>query len=426
LRSGGRARYDDAQFDIHRNEPHAGGGYLSVNPRVFILALGTLAIGTDGFMIAGILPSIAKDSGVSVATAGQLVTVFAITYAIASPVLGTLTANVGRKQVLVAAMLVFSAANLVSAGIPSFGWLFASRMAAALGSSIFTPAAMAVAAGLLAPERRGRALAIVNGGLTVAIVLGVPFGTFIGNTYTWRLAFVLVAVLGILAALGVLLLLPSVAGPPPLTLRARLAAIGNPRVATLLGISVVGGVGGFATYTYISPILQIITHLSPSAISGIFVVIGIAGIAGNVLGGLGSDRLGPVPTLVLSIAGFGLSMLVLGLLTMHPVAAPVLVAALVVAVWGVASWALNPALNTYLVSLAPGAIGVLLSFSASALYLGIGLGAAVGGLVIALSSVNYVGIVGALLELVALVALLLAVRLGEPRRAADVATADRT
>ncbi len=107
--------------------------------RIFMLALGTFAIGTDGFMIAGILPSIARTTGVSVAAAGQLVTTFAWVYALASPLLGTLTANVGRKRLLVTALLIFSVANMVSALVPSFGWLFASRITAALGSALYTP-----------------------------------------------------------------------------------------------------------------------------------------------------------------------------------------------------------------------------------------------------------------------------------------------
>ncbi|NUS87481.1 MAG: MFS transporter, partial [Streptomyces sp.] len=181
--------------------------------RLLLLALGTFAVGTDSMVMAGILGLISRDLDVSVPTAGQMVTVFALAYALLAPVLATLTARWPRRQLLLTALTVFTAANALSALAPTYPLLLATRVLAAAGAALYTPTANAVATSLVPPERRGRALATVLGGMTVATALGVPLGTWIGRT-DWRLTMWLVVALGAAALAGQALLLRELPGVP--------------------------------------------------------------------------------------------------------------------------------------------------------------------------------------------------------------------
>ncbi|MGH3123887.1 MAG: MFS transporter, partial [Streptosporangiaceae bacterium] len=176
--------------------------------RVAVLALGTFAIGTDGFVIAGILPGIARDVHTTAAAAGLLVTAFALAYAIAAPVLTAAAARFGRRNVLVAGMAVLAAANLAAAAAPGYHALMAARVAAALGAALYSPIAMATAVQLSPPAERGRALSLVLAGMTVSLVAGVPAGSLLGSLASWRWTFILVAALAALCGLGVRILLP--------------------------------------------------------------------------------------------------------------------------------------------------------------------------------------------------------------------------
>lgn len=165
-----------------------------MNYRLLILVLGTFIIGTDDFVIAGILPSIAADLDVSIVAAGQLVTAFAFAYAIGAPVLGTLTIHLPIKNLLLLSMLLFAISNGLSVIVPSFEWLFATRIAAALSAALFTPIAMAASASLVPESHKGKALAVITAGITIGLILGAPIGTWIGQEWGWRFSFLLVTV----------------------------------------------------------------------------------------------------------------------------------------------------------------------------------------------------------------------------------------
>jgi MFS transporter, DHA1 family, inner membrane transport protein len=263
-----------------------------LNNRLLALALGTFAIGTGSFVFAGLLEGVAEDLSVSVATAGHLVTVFALTYAVSSPVLATLTGNVERKRLLVAAMSLFVAGNLASVISPSFGILLASRIAAAVRAALFTPTAAAVASSIAPPEARGRALSVVTGGLTVAFVVGIPLGSLIGTYSSWRMTFVMVGVLGIVAALGVRFLLPPVETPPVVSLRERMDTMRQPAVVAALLFTFIALMGGFVVFTYTSPLLARITGFGGAGVSGMLLLFGSAAMVGNSLGGYGADHAG--------------------------------------------------------------------------------------------------------------------------------------
>ncbi|WP_150130577.1 MFS transporter, partial [Streptomyces sp. 150FB] len=198
----------------HRSVPAGGGSVLaSPSPRrvllLPLLAVGMFAIGTDGYVIAGLLPPMSRDLGVSESAAGQLVTVFALAYAVGAPLLGIAIGGLRRRPVLVGSLTLFAATNVAAALVHSYAAMLAVRVVAALSAAVFTPAAAAVAPELVPVGRRGRALGTIGAGTAVATALGVPLGTLIGGAYGWRATFLAVAALGVPAVVGVVALLPA-------------------------------------------------------------------------------------------------------------------------------------------------------------------------------------------------------------------------
>ncbi|MGM1046446.1 MAG: MFS transporter [Bacillota bacterium] len=372
-----------------------------MNYRLFILVLGTFIIGTDDFVIAGILPSIAEDLDVSIVAAGQLVTAFALAYAIGAPVLGTLAFNLPLKRLLILSMLVFTVSNGLSAIVPSFEWLFVTRILAALSASLFTPLAMAASARLVPESKRGKALSFITVGITLGLILGAPIGTWIGNVLNWRYSFLLVTIMSLITTIGIMMILPTIEREETVSLKTRLRSL-NSQVLLTLTVSIIATIGGFATYTYIAPILNKITTLHN--ISWFLLLFGIGSLFGNLIGGYGTDRIGASTTLKMSLGGFSIILISFSLLTLlTPGYTTIVLASIVALLWGIPGFALNPALNSYLISLNPSQASMTLSFSASALYLGIGLGAIIGGGVIRVSSIDYVGLVSGILVGIALV-----------------------
>ncbi len=208
-----------------------------MNLRILVLTLATFAIGTGTFVVTGLLGSVAGEFSVPVESAGHLVTVFAVAYAVGSPILVTLTERVPRRWLVVTALVLFALANGAAAIAPSFGLLLAARVAAALGAAILTPVAGAVAADLAVPEEQGKALSLVIGGMTVAWVVGIPLGTLVGDEFGWRASFVMVGALAAVATVAVAAILPNVEKPPVAGLRSMFALAGRTAILTVLGIT---------------------------------------------------------------------------------------------------------------------------------------------------------------------------------------------
>lgn len=389
-----------------------------MNIRLLALALGTFAIGTGSFVFAGLLEGVAADLSVSVGTAGHLVTVFAVTYAISSPVLVTLAGAVAPRRILFVAMSVFSLANAVAVVAPTFELLLLCRAVAACGAAAFTPTALAVASSLAPPEERGRAISFITGGLTIAFVIGIPLGSLIGTYSGWRMTFVMVALLGAVAALGIRTL-PRVESPPVVSLRERVDTLKQPVVLAALSLTALGLMGAFVVFTYISPLLAEITGFGGTGVSGLLFLFGLSAIFGNILGGYGADnigyaRLAMTILILLCVALLSFSFLVAS--SGSALAIPGTFVAL--AAWGVAGFAFNP-LQQYRVSqLAPRVRNIALSLNASAIYLGQGVGAGIGALALDYGSLGALGWIGALCVVLAL-ALLLATASRKPEAASE-------
>ncbi|WP_246023795.1 MFS transporter [Nocardia yunnanensis] len=348
--------------------------------RTLVLALGTFAVGTDSFILAGFLPDLAASQSVSTATAGLAVTVFAAAYALGSPVLATLTARLPRRTLLVSALLILALANLGSALAPTFWILLVTRVLAALGAAAYTPNAGAVAAALVPPAARARALAVVVGGLTIATALGVPLGELAGQWLGWRAALAGVAAVCLLAAAGVAAWVPALPGNPGVPLADRLRILRNRSVAAVLPLTVLGMGAAYVAYAYAVPALGAL-GIGGSMTAGMLMLYGVGAVAGNLSSGYATDRWGATRVLTAGYAVMATALAVMGMLVVTGAHAPVLVGGLALA-WGAASWCQTPAQQHRLIAAAPQEAGLVVALNASCIYFGIGAGTLLGGAVL--------------------------------------------
>lgn len=386
------------------------------------LALGAFAIGTESFMVAGLLPVLAADLQVSATRAGQLVLLFALSYAIGSPVMAALCARFGRRPLLIASLSAFSGLTLAASMSQGFAQLALARVALGLVAGVFLPTASAVAASMVSPALRGRALAIVTGGGTVAVALGVPLGAWIAGWGGWRTAYLLVAAVAVLATWGLAVGLPRGLVSAPAAARApALLVVREPGVLPALLTTLLWATGGFSFYTYIALFLSGTLGFGTDGVSAVFFAVGVAAAIGTAVGGWATDRFGAdrmaqgfALMLVVILAGLSFSAQVLP----RGLALPLIVG--LSALWGFAGWGFGPAQAVRLIRLAPDRAPMTLSLNASAVYLGIAAGSALGGAVIELIGVSAVGWVGAACQLAGLCSML---RAAHKARAADSAAA---
>jgi predicted MFS family arabinose efflux permease len=366
------------------------------------LTLGAFSIGTEGFMIAGLLPALAQDLNVGLSAAGQLVTAFSLAYAVGAPVMAVLTAGMERRRLLALAIAGFSIANLLAALAPNYAGLLAARLLLALSAASFMPAASGYAAASGGLERRGRALSMVTNGLSLAIVAGVPLGVLVGQSFGWRATFLVVGGLAVLSFLGIVFGMPrQVPGSIP-DLGERLALAKRPDMLAVLATSVLTVAGTFTLYTYLSVFLAEVAGVGPKGLALVLLGFGVASAVGTRLGGSAADHWGPRHTVIVSCGLTLLAYLVLSLgAALGPsYALPAVLPAILL--WGFASWGLITAQQARLVTLAPTLAAVSLSLNSSAIYLGSATGAAVGALVIADGGVGRLGWVAAGFSMAAL------------------------
>lgn len=370
------------------------------------LTLGAFAIGTEGFMIAGLLPTLAHDLGVGLAAAGHLVSAFSLAYAIGAPIMAVLTATLERRRLLAIAMGGFTFANLLAALAPGYTELLAARLLLALSAASFMPAASGYAAALGGSERRGRALSMVTNGLTLAIIGGVPLGVLVGEGFGWRTTFLVVAGLAALSLLGILAGLPRQPAGTTASLGERLALAKRRDMLAVLATSVLTVASTFTIYTYLGVFLADLASIGPQGLPLVLLGFGLASAVGARLAGSAADRWGARPTVILC---GGLALLAYLILSLGSALVPTLAKLVLlpaIRLWGLASWGLMTAQQARLVALAPALAPVSLSLNSSAIYLGSATGAAAGALVVADGAVGLLGWVAAGFGLAALLPVL--------------------
>jgi DHA1 family chloramphenicol resistance protein-like MFS transporter len=316
---------------------------------VYVLGLSIFAVGTSEFMLAGLLPPIAADLGVSIPDAGLLISAYAVGMLVGAPLLAVATHRMPRKATLLGTLGVFVASHVVGALAPGYGLLFASRVVAAVANAGFWAVAAATVVAVVPAARRGRAMSIVTGGLTIAVVAGVPAGTFLGQHSGWRSAFWAVAAISLGAALAVLALVPSTqSGGQSVGLRAELRAYRAPRLWLALGVIAVSTAAVTVTYSYLSPVLTAALKISDRWVPSVLVVYGLGALMGISTGGRVADR-HPFATIT---GGNVLALIALAGLATAP---PASVAVILVALLGFGGFVVNPALNVRVFALAESA-----------------------------------------------------------------------
>ena len=348
-------------------------------PALYALTVGSFGIGTTEFVIMGLLLQVAADLHVGIATAGLLISGYALGVFFGAPLLTTAMARLPRKRALVALMVIFTLGNLACALAPSYEWLMLARVITSLAHGTFFGVGAVVATGLVAEDRRASAISIMFTGLTVATLLGVPAGAWLGLQYGWRASFWAVTVVGLLATAVIAWWVPKDEGERPSTsIRDDFKVLARPQVLLGLLATVLGFSGVFAVFTYIQPLLTQVTGFANATVSLILLVFGVGMIAGNLLGGrLADKRL--VPTLLGSIAALALVLVAMSFVLHMPIVTVVFVGLL-----GTAAFAIVSPLQLRVLQKAEG-VGQSLasSLNIAAFNLGNALGAWVGGLVIA-------------------------------------------
>ncbi|WP_077212497.1 MFS transporter [Bacillus dakarensis] len=344
------------------------------------LAISAFAIGTTEFISVGLLPLIAKDLNISVTTAGLTVSLYALGVTFGAPILTSITSRMSRKSLLLWIMVIFIIGNSIAAAASSIGVLLIARVISAFSHGIFMSIGSTIAADLVPESRRASAISIMFTGLTVATVTGVPFGTFIGNQFGWRIAFIVIVAVGILALFANSILVPSdLRKGNPTTLKDQFKLITNGRLLLIFTITALGYGGTFVVFTYLSPLLQNITGFKEGIVAVILLIYGIAIAIGNMVGGKLANQ-NPIKALfymfivqaiILFILYFTAPFKIVGLMTIF--------------FMGLMAFMNVPGLQVYVVILAeryvPAAVDVASAINIAAFNAGIALGSFLGGLI---------------------------------------------
>jgi predicted MFS family arabinose efflux permease len=386
----------------------------SYDPRIWLLAVGTFAVGTDNLVIAGILPTLAADLHVGLDAAGRLVTAYAFAYGLGSPILAALTGRLRRERVVIWAIGGFAVANLLCAVAPSYTILVLARIAAGLAAAAYTPGAYALAISLSSLERRGRALSVVLFGISTSTVLGVPLGTVIGHRLGWHFTFLFIAALSGVAMAA--LRLARMKTPDPSLgaatgVAARLKPLTRPVILLALLPNFIWGVGGMSVFTYIAPILG--AHFDRDTIVALLLVNGLGGLLGGFIGGRVADRFGSARPMIVSFTVAAINFALWGLFFDGNLAAT----AVIVFIWALAGWSLGAPQQSRIVRLDPGSAGVTLAINNATFYLGSSIGAALGGMLLDYVAPIELTFFGTLAALVAMAALALSVLYGRRAKA---------
>lgn len=366
------------------------------------LTISAFAIGTTEFVIVGLIPTVAADLGITLPSAGLLVSLYALGVAVGAPVLTALTGRLPRKALLLALMAVFTAGNLLAWQAPSYEALVAARVLTGLTHGVFFSIGSTLATSLVPKDKAASAIATMFAGLTVALVTGVPLGTFIGQHFGWRETFLAVSLLGAIAFAASLAFVPrGLRGAPPASLVQQAGVPAQPRLLLVYAKTAIGYGGSFIPFTFLAPLLQDMAGFSAASVGAVMLVYGVSVAAGNIWGGRLADRKGPIAALKLIFALLAVVLFVLTF-TLHSKAA----ALVTVLLWGAVAFGNVPGLQLYVVRqaerFAPQAVDVASGLNIAAFNLGIAFAAWAGGLIVTHLGLVHTPWLGALVVLGAL------------------------
>ncbi|MGN7412713.1 MFS transporter [Paenibacillus sp. SAF-068] len=380
-----------------------------MNKKVYVLAIAAFVVGTVELILGGILDLIATDLHLTLAKAGYLISIFSLVYALSAPILLNVTARFERKKVYMCTLFVFLISNLISAFSTSFYMLMAGRaLGAATGSLIFV-LSLTLAARIVEPQYKGRAVGTITMGGSASLILGVPLGIFVGNLAGWREVFMLIAILTAVVMVAIWFAMDRVQPIPAVSLKKQLTALWNPKMLAIHATTLFVLAGHLTLYAYFTPFLQETLGASATMVTFIYMMFGIAAVAGGGIGGMLSDRLHPAKAIVIVLIPFIVSMAVI------PFSAglPLIAFLLLLSIWSALSWTVTPVQNSLIIKTSPETAETLISTNSGIAHAGIALGTYIGGMVIDRSSILNTGWVGSVLILLGLVSAIYAISVKE-------------
>ncbi|QDX93238.1 MFS transporter [Brevibacillus laterosporus] len=368
-----------------------------MNRRVYLLTIVSFVVGMVELIIGGILDLVATDLGVSLGKAGFLITMFSLVFAISAPILLSLTSGVERKRLTLLALLVFLIGNVIAVISPSYSMLLLARIISAASGSLLVVLCVTIASNIVTENYRARAIGVVFMGISASLVLGVPIGLMVGNSFGWRAPFILISILTMLSMTGVHFFMDRIDPKPSIPIWKQLGTLKNRKVLFTQLTSFLFLAGHLTLYAYLTPFLKMKLGLDGTWVSIVYVIFGIAAVLGGGVGGILADRVGTKPTILSVIVIFALTIFTIPYTTF---AFPLFLAVMVI--WSMLSWAITPALQSYLIESSPESSDIQQSLNNSALHFGIAFGSLIGGIVIERSSIDLNATVGGLIILLAL------------------------
>jgi len=365
---------------------------------IILLSLGAFVMGTAEFVVSGILEIISSDLGISISIAGQLITVYSLSYAMGALVLVVLTAKFERKKILLYSIITFIIGNIVAFFSYDYFLLILSRVIKAISGGLYIVVATNYAAQIAITEKKGSAMATVITGFTVSLVLGVPIGTFLAAYLNWRYIFLIIAVFTVFLLLLLYKLLPSIKGKKPIPFKQQIQIIKDRRVIMGLIITIFWILGYTMVFAYISPLLSNGANFSIEMTSIALFVLGTFAFLGSRFGGYAVDKWGPNRTISISLLVHAISLFVLTV-TQYSIIGVFIT----LVVWGGATWTTTSAKQFYLISLKPQSSETILSFNTALMNIGMMLGSALGGILIQHTNIINLTWIGGLFVILAFI-----------------------
>lgn len=376
---------------------------MSNTLKIYILAIVSFLVGTSEYIISGILDTIADSLEITLAAAGQLITIFSLVYAIFTPILMGLTSSIDRRKLMIFSLGLFVIGNILAFILPGYGLFVVARVVMALGAGMVVVTALTIAAKIAPEGKQGSAIATVVMGFTASLIIGVPLGRIISSLLGWKVIFAGIALLGILAMIIIRASIPLIKGDKHVPLVKQLALLKKSRVTLGLAITFFW-LGGYSiAYTYLSPYLLNVSGIEEKLLSGALLIFGIASLFGSKFGGFSTDRWGVQKTLL-----GGMSLHIIMLILLSIVTNSYISVLIILILWSFAAWSSGPTQQYNLATIEPESSGILLGLNQSVMQLAMAAGAGIGGIFVekvSLSSVTWIGALGVTIAIVVTLAL---------------------